>query len=184
MLFQSDTNLVEFFMGPDSLALVISGSQTGIILQKDSAQEYFRLLSKDGPDSLISTTPTTRTKTISGYHCHCIIGKLQNGKKMEYWLTSEVDSEVCYSFAHSKWNELSQSGTAEFIRNQNLSGNALISWTSFSKDENPIAEATIVKIGKRPVDDDEVNVSDDIFLVPVSPQTLVRAAKHAAKNRK
>jgi len=177
--------MVDIYVTPDSMAMVFP--QLGFMLGKDSAIAFFQFSSQDkaGPDSLIHIIPTSQTKVISGFRCTCMDVDYRSGKKKEYWVTSEVDTDICMMFYRSSWLNLwgPADGTAQFTLNLNKSGKLIISTSEMNKNNVMVSESILRKVARRPIADDEVLIPPTVTLWRVNPQFFKNAVAAEAKKK-
>jgi len=171
---------VDFYVTLDSLAMVFPNKKAGLMFGKDSAIAFFESEAREkdkGTDTLLKTCPTSKTKTISGFHCTCIEANYRSGKKREFWVTSDVDSDLCMMFFRSSWLNfwVPSDGTAAFIRDLNKSGKLII-YSRTIENNILMNESTLMKVAKRPIADDEIEVPSTVNLMRVNPQFLKDAS--------
>ena len=171
---------VDFYVTLDSLAMVFPNKNAGFMFGKDSAIAFFESEAREkdkGTDSLLRTSPTSKSRTISGFHCTCIEGMYHSGKKREFWVTSDVDSDLCMMFFRSSWLNfwVPSDGTAAFIRDLNRTGRLII-YSLTIENTIVINESTLMKVAKRPIADDEIEVPSTVNLMRVNPQFLIDAS--------
>jgi hypothetical protein len=162
---------LDFYITADSIAMVRSGQDQGLIFGLDSGIKYFRPLKSD---SVISRIATLETKLIFGFHCTCITMLYKSGKKKELWITSEVGEDICTMFANSRIaNDLFASHEeAVFVSGLNQMGKFIIAFTSYKADGTYSFDGNVKKVGKRPVSIDEVELPAGIKLRRVTPEML------------
>jgi hypothetical protein len=163
-----DTIITEMYFRPDSIALVNPSRKDGWIMAADSAGAYFS--SAYPYDSLIDAIPTAEQKNISGYDCYRINVLYRSGKKREFWVTSEIDSEICHYFV-KYWDDFWENDGTEFlIRKLNSDNKMIVCRRNYDKNGAFRSETTIRKIGQRPVAAQEIQIPADIKITASTPQ--------------
>ena len=170
---------VDFYFSADSLAMVFPNKGGGVILSRDSAKAFFK--STDA-DSLQTTTVTSKTKLIAGYHCTCIDIAFRSGKKSEYWFTTEFNKKICRLFARAHPSgSVIPDGSADFVKELNRQGKFVICVRNFGLDGEEKSVSTLTKVFKRPVTRDEIEIPRGTTVTPVTPGMLRQINEANAK---
>jgi len=171
----SDSIMTETYFRLDTIALVYPNDRSGMILGRDSAMALFW---PEHADSVRHIAPSTQSKIISGFHCTCTDVFFTSGRRAEFWITSEVDSNICRFFARSSWNKLwMNDGTYGFIKDLNEHNKIFICRRSFDAFGQFDEQSTIEKIAMTMISGDELNIPSSYKIIPTTPEIMKKARK-------